>query len=183
MVIRADFLPYQNHPTLRLQQVRSLSKQFCSRATRSKTHVPGERIESQEAFWTLSARQPSPLETSKHLSEGRVGVCQQLLEVSVKPRSRLGSWFQRVLRTAVCIVSRSGGVRSAIAFTPWLNPHESVHIWVSSFGSRSSAESSADQVAPVTPFQLLGRLRAISTCGVLVFEHCGWGSSESYLCR
>lgn len=87
-------------------------------------------------------------------------VLEQLLEVGLEPGTSLRSRHQRISITAVRIVASGTRVASAITLSARLDPNERIDERIASVGRRQRTESSALDIAPVAPLQLLGRLDA-----------------------
>lgn len=129
--------------------------------------------------------------------ERRVRVDQKLLEVALQtislvtnfssesktylePSSCLRCRLECIIVSAVRIVSRRTGVRGTITLTTGLDPDERVDESVTGVGGRTNTEASADNIAPVTPSLLLGRLDTVAACSCHI-RHMTYRSEGGYI--
>ncbi len=89
---------------------------------------------------------------SKYL-EGRNGVLNQLLEVSLVPLPSLGRRLEGILVAAERIVTIRAGVADTIRLSARLDPDEGIDEGVAGARGRTDTETSSDDVAPVAPFE------------------------------
>jgi hypothetical protein len=117
----------------------------------------------------LQPRIQHPSHNNQNTSlECRTRVTQQLYKVRLEPRSRLRRGLKRIGETTVRIISDSSSIRSTVTLTTGLDPDVCVEEWVISHGAGTDTEAGADDVAPVAPGLLLGRLDAVATCSICV---------------
>lgn len=96
----------------------------------------------------------------KGLPERGVRVIEQLLKIRLEPLPGFRSRLQGIGIAAKVDVSRGARVAGAVTLSARLDPDESVDVGVARVGGRPHAEAGTDGVAPVTPFELAGRLLA-----------------------
>lgn len=82
----------------------------------------------------------------------------------LEPSSRLRRWFQRILKSAVEIISLSTGVACAIGLATRLDPDNAVDIFIASVRGRTHAKAGVDDIAPVALLNLGRGLDATSAC-------------------
>jgi len=91
-----------------------------------------------------------------------VGVDQKLLEIGLEPSTSLGSRLKGIRAATMGVVSDSGLVGGTIALTTWFNPDESIKQRVVANNGWAAAETSANDVAPISPSLLLGGLDTVA---------------------
>jgi hypothetical protein len=89
-------------------------------------------------------------------------VGEKLHEVVLEPSTSLGSRLESVSVSAVSIVPRSAGIRCTITLATRLDPHVGVQKRIVSGRAGSETETCANDVAPVTPGLLFGRLYSVA---------------------
>ena len=104
---------------------------------------------------------------SFHSLERWASVGEKLHEVVLEPSTSLRSRLESIRVSAVSIVPRSAGIRCTIALATRLDPHIGVQKRVVSGSAGSETETCANDVAPVTPSLLFGRLYSVAACDKL----------------
>jgi hypothetical protein len=97
----------------------------------------------------------------QHL-ESRVGVDEELLEVSLEPATGLRGGLESIRVTAVRVVAGGGGVRGTVALATGLDPDPGIEERVGGGRAWADTETSADDIAPVSPCLLLGGLNTVA---------------------
>lgn len=85
-----------------------------------------------------------------------------LVKTHLEPGSGLRSRLQGITVSTVGIVAGRGSVRGTVTFTTGLDPDEGILESIAGIGGRADTETSADDVAPVTPGILLGGLDTVA---------------------
>lgn len=89
---------------------------------------------------------------SKVCLEGRVGVVDEVLKVSLVPLAGLGRGLVGIRLAAEAVVADGGAVAGTVRLATGLDPHESVGELEASVSSGADTETGTADVAPVTPF-------------------------------
>lgn len=92
--------------------------------------------------------------------ESRASINQQLLEISIEPRPRLGRRFHRRLLPTSSIISNRTRIRRPITLTTRLHPHKRIYQGIASVARRTSTEPGTAGIAPITLLDLTGGLHA-----------------------
>ena len=94
--------------------------------------------------------------------ESRVGVGKKLHEVVLEPSTSLGSRLERIRVAAVGVVPHRARVRRTVTLATRLDPHVGVEKRVVGGRAGADTEASANDVAPIAPSLLFGRLDTVA---------------------
>ena len=96
--------------------------------------------------------------------ERRIGVDEQLLKVSLEPSPRLRSRLQRILKSAMRVISVGRGIAGPIGLAAGLHPDDRVDVLVARVAAGPHSEPGVDDVAPVALLDLGSGLHAAAAC-------------------
>lgn len=87
-------------------------------------------------------------------SKCRVGVLEQLLEVSLEPSACFRGGLESISVATVGIISGRSRVRSSVRFTAGLDPNNSINQCIASVRGRTGTKTRVDHITPVCKSQL-----------------------------